>query len=156
MSDVLVDLERVRERLLGAWTLVRWQIEIDGRPSQQPFGEDATGLIVYSADGWMNATIARAGRAPLSATSVRQVPLDEQGAAFESYFNYAGPFSFEAIDGVPHVRHEVRWSLNPGFVGTTQLRRIAFDGSARLSLSADEPVGNTVRRHRLAWHRAAR
>jgi hypothetical protein len=156
MADVLADLERVRERLLGAWTLVRWQIEVDGRPPQQPFGEGATGLIVYSADGWMNATIARAGRARLSATSVRQVPLEEQGAAFESYFNYAGPFSLQTIDGVPHVRHEVRWSLNPGFVGTTQLRRIGFDGADRLSLSADEPVGNNVRRHRLNWRRAAR
>lgn len=156
MSDVLADLERVRERLLGAWTLVRWQVGLEGRTPQHPFGEDATGLIVYSADGWMNASIARAARAPLSAMSVRQAPLAEQGAAFESYFNYAGPFSLEAIDGVPHVRHAVRWSLNPGFVGTTQLRRIAFDGADRLRLSADEPVGNAVRRHRLDWQRAAR
>jgi hypothetical protein len=156
MSDVLADLEPVRERLLGAWTLDRWQIAIEGREPQQPFGEGATGLIVYSADGWMNASIARAGRIALSTASVRQAPAAEQCAAFESYFNYAGPFALEAIEGVPHVRHEVRWALNPGFVGTTQLRRIAFDGADRLSLSADEPVGNTVRRHRLDWRRAAR
>lgn len=156
MSEVLADLEHVRERLLGAWALERWQITIEGRVPQQPFGEGATGLIVYSADGWMNASIARAGRTALSTASVRQAPVAEQCAAFESYFNYAGPFALSSIEGVPHVRHEVRWSLNPGFVGTTQLRRIGFDGGDRLNLSADEPVGNTVRRHRLDWRRAAR
>lgn len=156
MRDVLADLERVRERLLGAWVLERWQVATDGREPQQPFGDGATGLIVYTADGWMNASIARAGRASLSTASVRQAPAGEQCAAFESYFNYAGPFALEAIDGVPHVRHEVRWSLNPGFVGTTQLRRIDFDGARRLSLSADEAVGNSLRRHRLDWRRAAR
>lgn len=154
MASADPDLDRVHEQLLGSWVLRRWQIDIDGREPSLPFGADATGLIVYSADGWMNATIARAGRSPLSATSVRQVPSAEQCAAFESYFNYAGPFTVRAIDGVPHVLHEVRFALNPGFVGTQQLRRITFDGADRLSLSADEPVGTTVRHHRLDWARA--
>jgi hypothetical protein len=154
MDPAQTDLERVHGQLLGAWTLERWQIDIEGRAPAHPFGADATGLIVYSPDGWMNATIARAGRRPLSATSVRQAPVAEQCAAFESYFNYAGPFSLQLVGNVPHVLHEVRFSLNPGFVGTSQLRRIRFDGPDRLSLSADEPVGNTVRRHRLDWRRA--
>jgi hypothetical protein len=156
MSPAETDLEGVRRQLLGAWSLQRWQIGIDGREPSLPFGPDASGLIVYSADGWMNATIARAGRPALSTASVRHAPAQEQCAAFESYFNYAGPFSLRAIDGVPHVLHEVRFSLNPGFVGTTQLRRIDFDGDRYLSLSADEPVGTGVRRHRLDWRRAPR
>ena len=155
MSSPGTDLDSVREQLLGAWTLQRWQVDMDGRDSSLPFGVDAIGLIVYSSDGWMNASIARAGRRPLSATSVRQAPAAEQCAAFESYFNYAGPFSLQAIEGVPHVLHDVRFALNPGFVGTQQLRRIRFDAEGHLTLSADEPVGNAVRRHRLDWRRAA-
>ena len=148
-------LDDIRTQLLGAWGLARWGIDFpDGRASSFPFGTDATGLIVYTADGWMNASIARAGRAPLAAGSVRQAPAEQQCAAFESYFNYAGPFSLRLIDGLPHVVHAVHFSLNPNFVGSEQVRRIRFDGNDRLTLSADERVGDTLRQHRLDWQRA--
>jgi hypothetical protein len=156
MNPPSLELHTLRQRLLGAWTLQRWTIALDdGRAPQQPFGEGATGLIVYTADGWMSAAIARADRAPLSAASVRQVPVAEQAAAFEGYFHYAGRFSLALREGVPHVVHQVQWSLNPGFVGSEQVRRLRFDGEQGLELAADEPVGGQLRAHRLAWQRAA-
>lgn len=156
MSPLIPDLHALRQRLLGAWTLQRWTIAgDDGRAPQQPFGEGATGLIVYTPDGWMSAAIARADRAPLSAASVRQVPVAEQAAAFEGYFHYAGRFSLQQRDGVPHVVHQVQWSLNPGFVGSAQWRRLRFDGDDGLELSADEALGGQQRAHCLAWQRAA-
>lgn len=152
----MLDLEAVRQRLLGAWSLAAWQIATDGdREPGLPFGADAIGLLLYTADGWMNASIARSGRAALSAASIRRVPLAEQGAAFESYFNYGGAFTLREIDGAAHVVHTVCFSLNPGFVGTEQIRRIRFDGADRLTLSADEPAAGGMRRHRLDWRRAA-
>ena len=156
MSDAFDDLESVRQWLLGAWLLQRWAIEFSGsRAASLPFGADATGLIAYTADGWMNASIARAARPVLSASSVRQSPAAEQCVAFESYFNYAGPFTLRLVDGVPHVVHTVRFSLNPNMVGSEQVRRIRFDGPECLTLSADEPVDGIVRQHRLEWRRAA-
>ena len=148
-----ISLDTVRELLLGAWRLVGWRITSAGRASE-PFGPGADGLIVYTADGWMNASIARADRARLSAGSVRQASDSEQCAAFESYFNYAGRYTLRAIDGVAHVVHSVQFSLNPNFVGSEQVRRIHFDGDDRLSLSADEPVGGGLRQHCLDWRRA--
>ena len=154
MVDASQVLEGVRENLLGAWTLQRWSIVFsDGRAPSLPFGADASGVIVYTSCGWMNASIARAARAPLSAPSVRQAPLEEQGEAFESYFNYAGPFSLCMIGEAPHVVHAVHFSLNPNFVGSEQVRRIEFDGNGGLTLSADEHVGEVVRQHRLLWRR---
>ncbi len=142
--------------VLGAWTLVGWQVATDGDGEPGlPFGADAIGLLLYTADGWMNASIARSSRAALSAASIRRVPLAEQGAAFESYFSYGGAFTLCAIDGAAHVVHAVGFSLNPGFVGTEQIRRIRFDGADRLTLSADELAPGGVRRHRLDWRRAA-
>ncbi len=150
------DLGVVRAQLLGAWLLRRWAISFDnGSADSLPFGADATGLITYTACGWMNASIARAARAPLSAPSVRQAPAAEQRAAFESYFNYAGPFALRLIGGAPHVVHSVRFSLNPNIVGTEQVRRIRLIGAHHLTLSADESAGGTVRAHRLEWRRAS-
>lgn len=65
----MLDLEAVRQRLLGAWSLAAWHIATDRDRDEPglPFGADAPGLLLYTADGWMNASIARSGRAALSA-----------------------------------------------------------------------------------------
>jgi hypothetical protein len=142
--------------LLGTWHLLRWDISYgDGRAPTLPYGADATGLIVYSSDGWMSACIARAGRPRLSGDSVRKVPAAESLAAFESYFSYAGPYTLLLHDGRPRVMHRVTMSLNPNFVGTEQVRDMHFDAEGRLTLSASDtvPGSDVARHHRLTWER---
>ena len=143
--------------LLGTWHLVRWDINYsDGRPPSLPYGEGATGMILYSADGHMSACIARAGRSKLSSDSVRSAPVPVRLAAFESYFQYAGPYEIRGAPGRQVVVHTVTQSLNPNFVGTSQVRNMAFSEDGRqLTLSASDSVpGTTVaRHHRLVWRR---
>jgi Lipocalin-like domain len=143
--------------LLGAWHLQCWDISYsDGRAPTYPYGTDATGLIVYSSDGWMNACIARGHRARLSSDSVRQAPEAQRLAAFESYFSYAGPYTLREHQGQLQVVHAVTMSLNPNFVGTQQVRNMQFDAEGRLTLSADDtaPNSDVVRHHRLLWRRS--
>lgn len=143
--------------LLGSWLLLRWEIAYgDGRPPTLPYGADATGLILYTADGWMSACIGRAGRPRLSSDSVRSAPEAERLAAFESWFQYAGPFALrERSDGGLEVVHRVTHALNPNMVGTEQVRRVEFGIEDTLTLSASDTVpGSTVaRHHRLRWRR---
>jgi hypothetical protein len=135
--------------LEGTWHLVRWETERQGRVSQ-PFGPGASGILCYTADGHMSASIAVAGRAPMTADNPRTAPPAEKIAAHDSYFHYAG--RYEILDG-PKVVHHVAQSLNPGFVGTRQVRNIDLAGD-RLTLSADEPLTDgTTRHHRLIWRR---
>lgn len=142
--------------LLGTWQLVRWGIHYgDGRPESLPFGADATGLILYSSDGSMNACIARAARGRLSSDSVRSAPEAERLAAFESYFQYAGPYAIRGEPGHQQVVHTVTHALNPNFVGTEQVRDMSFADDGTLTLSASDTLpGTTIaRHHRLVWHR---
>jgi Lipocalin-like domain len=142
--------------LLGTWHLVRWEIAHgDGRAPSLPFGPDATGLITYTADGTMQACIARGSRAPLESASVRSAPEAQRLAAFESYFQYAGPYEIKASAGQQQVVHHVTHSLNPNFVGTQQVRNMVFapDGGLTLSASETVPGTNAVRHHRLIWER---
>jgi len=142
--------------LLGTWQLVRWEIAYsDGRPPSLPFGADATGLILYSSDGQMSACIARRKRARLSSDSVRSAPESERLAAFESYFQYAGPYTIRGEPGRLQVVHRVTHALNPNFVGTEQVRDMHFadDGSLTLSASDTLPGSTVARRHRLVWRR---
>ena len=147
--------------LLGAWQLQRWSISYsDGRPDSLPYGADAQGLICYTADGFMSASIARAGRPRLSSESVRSAPVEERLGAFESFFQYAGPYEFRRGPELPtgqQVVHHVVMALNPNFAGTDQVRNVEFDANGVLTLSASDTLpGSTVQRHhRLVWKRAA-
>ena len=135
--------------LLGSWHLTRWEIVQDGR-STLPFGDAATGLIVYAPDGFMSACIAAGGRRGFSTGNPRSAPAAEKEAALESYFHYAG--TFDMLHG-PKVVHRVTHALNPGFVGTEQVRDITLEGDT-LTLSATEPLsGGGQRHHRLIWRR---
>ena len=142
--------------LLGTWHLVRWQITYgDGRAPTLPYGADATGMICYTGDGNMSACIARTGRAPLSSASVRSAPVAERLAAFESFFQYAGPYTIQGETGRQQVVHTVTHSLNPNFVGTRQVRNMAFGADGNLTLSASDTLPGTqiTRHHSLVWRR---
>jgi hypothetical protein len=146
-------LPQAADRLVGGWLLERWEIAYgDGRAPTLPFGERPTGLISYTPDGWMSATISAPDRPTLSQPSPRSTPAEELAKAFTSYFAYAGRWRVEGEE----VVHEVRWALNSAMVGTEQRRQMTFGEGAALTLSAEDrdPKG-VVRMHRIFWRRAA-
>jgi len=138
------------EQLVGAWRLARWEIIHSGGTTTEPFGADAEGLLVYSADGWMSAAIMAAGRSPLSRGNPRQAPEAERAAAFDGYFSYGGRWRIVGQS----VRHDVCVALNPALVGTPQWRDAVLEGDL-LTLSARESATGAERLHRLRWRRAA-
>jgi hypothetical protein len=150
-------LDHAENPLAGTWQLVRWEITYsDGRQPTLPFGAEATGLIQYTGDGWMSASIARGSRPTLSSESVRSAPEAERLSAFESYFQYAGPYSIRTQGGRQQVMHSVTHSLNPNFVGSKQVRNMDFSNDGGLTLSASDKLPGTSvdRHHRLIWTRA--
>ncbi len=143
-------MSHLKEQFVGAWSLTSWQIESAGKISY-PFGENATGQILYTADDAMSATVSAASRPLLNSENPRQASDAQKAAAFASYFHYAG---FWALEG-DYVIHKVSFSLNPAMQGTLQKRLAEFSGTDQLSLSAHEPLGEGKGRdHVLKWHRA--
>ena len=137
--------------LAGSWLLRSWEIHGPGTDAvAQPFGPEPSGLLVYTPDGWMSATVCRPDRMPFPAGgSPRRLDDTTVAAAFRSYFHYAGPYRIEADS----VIHSVRYSLNPSMVGTEQVRSLTLDGD-RLILRGEEAVSGSLRRHQLVWRRA--
>lgn len=141
-----------RAQLVGAWELVRWEIVHDGGGRTQPFGDAARGLLLYTPDGCMSATIMAAQREPFSTPNPRSAPAGERAAAFDGFFSYAGRFRVLAGE----VRHEVLVALNPGQVGTLQTRHVRLAGR-RLELTAEESLPDAhSRRHVIEWRRVRR
>ena len=118
----------------------------------QPFGEGARGLLLYTPDGCMSASIMAAHRTLFSTPNPRSAPPNERAAAFDGYFSYAGRFKVLAGE----VRHEVLVALNPAQVGSLQIRRAKLAGR-RLELGAAESLPDGKgRRHVLEWRRVRR
>ena len=140
-----------KDELAGTWQLESWTIGYTDRDEfTYPYGEEPQGLLVYSNDGWMSASINRPGRALLpDDVSYRKLPDALKANAFSSYFHYAG--RYRVVDG--DVIHYVTQSLNPNFPGTEQLRHAELDGHT-LVLSGKDLVGGATRFHSLVWHRA--
>jgi hypothetical protein len=140
-----------KDDLIGTWQLESWTIGYADRDEYTyPYGEEPQGLLVYSNDGWVSASVCAPGRAPLPEdVSYRKLPDKLKAAAFSSYFHYAGRYRVVAGD----VIHYVSQSLNPNFSGTEQLRHAELDGQT-LVLSGKDEVAGVARFHSLVWHRA--
>lgn len=140
------------EQLVGAWNLVSWHIDYQGRrPDSYPFGEDAEGLLIYDAGGWMSATMSCRERTNFSAGSARQASAESRARAVEEYLAYCARWWIAGRT----VVHDVVLSLNPTLMHTHQIREATLDGD-RLLLCAHESGGSTggARTHRLLWQRA--
>ena len=141
-----------KEELHGTWQLESWTIGYSDRDDfSYPFGEDPTGLLLYTADGWMSASISRNKRELLPQdVSFRKLPDAVKAEAYTSYFHYAGRYRVVSGD----VIHYVTQSLNPNFPGTEQLRHAELDGQT-LVLSGKDKSGEITRFHSLVWHKLA-
>ena len=136
------------DELIGGWLCHRWTISYEDGRVTQPFGPSPAGFILYTADGFMTATIMIPGRKGFAARTPREASLEERAAAFDGYFSYAG--RWRLADG--RIEHIVLVALNPGMIGSSQWREATL-AAGTLTLSADEHTVHGVRRHAIEWRR---
>ena len=133
--------------LLGAWRLESWSLVYeDGRAPEHPLGTDAKGFIMYTADGHVSATLARARRQPFTSGDAA-----EKAQAYDDSFAYAGRYEFR--DGT--VFHSIEVATSPALAGVTSTRHIHLDGD-RLTLTGPDFSPGAPRSHRIVWRRAGR
>lgn len=132
--------------LIGGWELDCWTTyHADGSESY-PFGRDAIGLIMYSADGHMSCHLSVANRPLFTEPTMFDVPDAAYGRSLRGYSGYFGTFSVDVAAGV--VTHHVTGAWYPNFAAVDQPRRFAFAGDI-LYLEAE--VGTDL--VRIAWRR---
>lgn len=142
----------IRDRLLGAWKLERYEAwHADGRV-YSPMGRSGQGYIVYAPGGYVSVSLSRADRVP----DPDGTPLHRLGDApaadlARGYMAYAG--SFEVDEDRAVARHHFELCLDPTMIGTLQERHVRFpeDDLLELSVRAGE-CG--LDESRLLWRRA--
>lgn len=120
--------------LVGAWTLVSWESTAEDGTVTKPYGDNAAGQIVYTADGRMSAQLMRPGRDFSDRESLTSAEV------LGGFFSYYGTYTVD--DGV--VTHHVEGALLPSWVGTPRPRAFTFDGSDRVTLSTAPDPGRTA------------
>lgn len=136
--------------LHGTWHLVDWTVTVDDTVTR-PFGGKAEGLLTYTDDGRMWATLQRKGRSLLGTGTLAAATAEQRAAAAAGYLAYAGRYSLD--DG--RVTHHVEVSLFPDWVGDVQVRQIGWTDEGDLILSTlptKTAAGRTVV-NRLRWRK---
>ena len=131
-----------KDDFLGAWMLDEWYVEDESGARSHPMGRDAQGIILYTDDGYMSATVH---------TKERFLPADrptdeDRVEAFTSYVNYAGRWD---IDGVTIV-HSVEHALDPNLQGLS-IARIVDHEDTRMTFKGTVPGATGT--HIIVWKR---
>jgi hypothetical protein len=137
----------VRARLLGSWSLVRWEsIGADGQVGY-PLGENAVGQLMYDGEGdRVSAQLVRANQQPFVSDDWQQAGREEMCRAWPSYFGYFGRFTIDARAAI--VTHHIDAGWFPNLTGTQQVRHYRLDGED-LVLDADTAWGQV----RIIWRK---
>jgi hypothetical protein len=113
-----------RDRLVGSWSLVAYQLAYEGEPPRDIFGDHPTGRIILTADGRMAAVVAAEGRKPASNDA-------ERAALMQATIAYTGRYRLEGSRFVTLV--DTAW--NKAWEGTEQARDFRLEGN-RLFIEA--------------------
>ncbi|HUN36387.1 MAG TPA: lipocalin-like domain-containing protein [Trebonia sp.] len=140
------------DEVVGAWHLLSFTAEYAERPGTfHPLGPDATGIIMYTADGYMSAQIMRPGRRDYDLLGGDSSDPEPAAAAATGYLAYSGPYTVD--EAAQTLHHELEVSLLPAWLGTVQMRDAKLDGD-QLTLAAEDTLPSGTLRSVLVWKRA--
>ena len=136
--------------LVGAWRLVHWEQRGEDGAVTYPFGADARGYLLYTAQGVVSATLSAVDRPPFGSDDFLTAGEAEWGRASRTYLAYCGRYEVRGDT----VVHHVELCSFPNWVGTDLERRLEVAGG-RLVLSTPPIVLGGVRQtSHLVWERS--
>lgn len=120
----------LRQALPGGWLLESFVSRRDDGPVRRPFGDQPSGLILYTTDGHMSAQLTPG-----------------PGREFVSYGG-----RFEVDEAAETVTHHVLIATMPELLLEPQIRSAHIEGD-RLTLSARQTSADGTTHSTLVWRR---
>jgi lipocalin-like protein len=113
-----------REGIVGAWSLVTFDVD-EGKGKEKPrFGPDPVGYLIYSADSRMAAVLAGTHRPALSSPAGTAQSEESRTQALVNFLAYAGRYEVRG----DRVFHHVEVSVFTNLMGTTLERQFTLQG----------------------------
>jgi hypothetical protein len=142
----------ISEQIVGAWSLVSYEVRAADEIVQHHLGADAVGLLIYGPHRHMTVQIMASDRQRWRAQSEGSQRLSELAAAAEGYLAYAG--TYEVDEAARTVTHHVELGLIPNWVGRPQRRAVDLRAD-HLILTAEPPqFEGEMATPRLTWRRS--
>ena len=139
--------------LVGAWRLVSF-VTADVRGVRPYWDDAATGLIVYTDDGYVAAQLYDARRPKLGKEWEHADPMTAR-TLFAGLATYYGRYTVDAEAST--VTHVVEGAMSPDWVGSRLVRSYRFLGPNRVELGVLTNAEGQPVTHRmvLVWERAS-
>lgn len=135
--------------IVGSWRLAAWR-RLDGTTVSYPLGEDATGLLIYTADHRMAVQMIAANRALISTQDPLGGNPQQRAAAYSTCLAYFGSYEVEGND----VIHRIDGSLFPNWSGTVQTRPLTHEGRELVLRTPPMEVSAGTVVNEMSWVRA--
>ena len=140
---------QLHDAFVGTWKLRSCYHDMADGKRFYPFGNNAHGLLVYTAEGYMSGALTATNRKKFTSRELFGGTPEEQASAMGSYLHYAGKYEVKT----DHILHHVEMSLFPNWVGTTQKRYYTFEKNL-LTLSSGPFIANGISQNAfLLWEK---
>ncbi|NER25381.1 MAG: lipocalin-like domain-containing protein [Symploca sp. SIO1C2] len=134
---------------VGTWILMSWEAQTAEGKTIYPFGEDATGWLMYDGEGNMSVNLMRRNRPKFSTDDPSGGTVEEIKGAYKGYLAYCGRYTIQEENLT--ITHSLDCALFPNWVGSLQLRHFEFsEDRLTLTLSTPPIAGKS---HMLVWRK---
>jgi hypothetical protein len=137
--------------VVGTWKLVSYDTITPSGVRTFPLGEDAVGQLIYLASGRMSVQFMRRDRPKFASGDAWRGTLEEERAAFEGFFSYAGRYTIDATRGT--VTHHIEISAAPNYVGTDVVRNFTMSGNRIVLRTPQRSLAGQTSSSTLIWER---
>ena len=147
-----LELGPANHAFTGVWRLESYT-EASNPSREPPFGAEASGILIYTVDGWVSAQLTIPNRQLPGSGDEDSAPCSQSEDLGSGYLAYCGRYHLDldhsAVIHVPEVA-----SL-PDLVNQPQRRRFVFVAPDQLKLTAERvSKDGTVLSPSLIWRRS--
>ena len=127
--------ESLKTKLIGSWVLKSFVIE-DPQQVMEPWGDNARGLLIYTASGTMSVSINK---------EIEKSLDNKAEDIFDSILFYAGTYEIHGQT----ICHTVDHASDPARIGKQLVRFASFDRNQLILATPQESFGRAI----LTWQK---
>lgn len=137
--------------VIGTWQLVSYTTETADGKRTFLLGDDAVGMAIYLPNGRVSIQFMKRDRPRFKSGDAWRGTLEEERAAFEGYFAYAGRYTLDAKRSM--VTHHVEISSAPNYVGIDLPRNFTLEGDRLTLRTPPRMLAGQTSTSTLIWRR---
>jgi hypothetical protein len=137
--------------VVGTWRLVSYDTQTADGVTSFPLGQDLAGMAIYLPNGRVSIQFMRRDRPRFQSGDAWRGTLEEERAAFEGFFGYAGRYTIDAARSV--VTHHIEIASAPDYVGIDLPRTFAREGNRLTLRTPQRQLAGQTSSSTLVWER---